>query len=263
MKLTRAPALTAVIAATLASSAITANAATPTPTPTAIQSGATYVKAWLPPELAGPTWNAPANDPGQCAAHPAATQVNTAGNAQLTTTGKAGDCVTIQSPHKYPTKPGYIYETRFYASTMLNWSAWWMYGEPWPDQGEVDAFEPQFGTNYASWHSTPCNSSAASSTQATDPWTYPCKTTVKPSGADITAGWHTLDMAYTTTGADIYYDGHLYAHLPETLTASGTNSMWIDFSEGSCNAGGAGNTCAPSGEGTPGNVQVAWMRVWT
>lgn len=249
-------------AAACTTSALTANAASPVPLPAAIQPGAAYVKSWQPAELAGPTWNNPANSPGQCAANPAQVSINSLGNAQLTTTGKAGNCTSIQSPHLYPTKPGYIYETRFYASSVLNWSAWWFYGNRWPAQGEADIFEPQFGTSYVSWHSAPCNSSASSSTKATDPWAYPCKTTVKPAGADIGAGWHTLDAAFTTTGVDVYYDGHLYAHLPETLTATTNDQMWITFSEGSCNAIFE-NTCAPGGEGAPGNVQVAWMRVWT
>lgn len=243
--------------------ALTASAATtPVPTPAAVQPGATYVKSWLPPELAGSTWNRPANAPGQCNANPSQVSVNTAGMAQLATTGKAGNCTVIESPHTYPTKPGYIYETRFYASTMLNWSAWWFFGNNWPQDGEVDAFEPQFGTNYASWHYAPCNGSAASSTKATDPWSYPCKSNVAPAGANIGAGWHTLTTSFTSTGADVYYDGHLYAHLPETLTAAGTKPMWIVFSEGSCNAGYE-NTCAPGGDGKAGNIQVEWMRVWT
>lgn len=250
------------MAALCLSGAAPANAVTkPVPLPSAL-AGHPYVKTFPASELSGPAWNRPANAPGNCNANPAQVSLNSAGNAQLTTTGEAGNCTSVQSPHKYPTHPGYVYEARVYFSSMLNWSAWWMYGEPWPDQGEIDAFEPQYGASYVSWHSRACSRSAASSTIGTDPWSYACKSTVSASGPGIAAGWHTIDIAFTVSAVQVWYDGHLYVSVPETLTGTTNDQMWITFSEGSCNALYA-LTCAPGGEGKAGNVQVAWLRAFT
>lgn len=260
----------AVILASLATAALaalglgggTASAAAPAPLPAALQPGAVFATEKPPGTLASPAWTAAANQPGQCRSNPSQVSVNSAGFAQLSTTGKFGNCAPVESPHTYPTRPGYVYEARINASTTLNWDAFWQFGSNWPGQGEIDAFEPQFGTSYASWHFASCNSSAASSTKATDPWSYPCKTTVPSAGANIGTGWHTVDIAYFSASVKVYYDGHLYATMPETLTASTSDPMWIVFGASAC-AQPQENTCAPGGDGKAGNLQVAWLRIWT
>lgn len=239
-----------------------ASAANPVPLPAALQSGAVFATQKPPSTLVSSPWTAAANEPGQCKSNPSQIFVNSAGFAQINTNGKFGNCAPVESPHTYPTKPGYIYEARVNASTLLNWDAFWQFGSNWPDQGEIDAFEPQFGTNYVSWHFASCGQGAASSTKSTDPFTYPCKTTVKPAGANIGTGWHTIDIAYQASSVQVYYDGHLYATMPETLTASTSDPMWIVFGASNC-AQPQANTCAPGGDGKAGNLQVAWLRIWT
>lgn len=247
---------------TTAGLATTASAAAPVPLPAALQSGAVFATEKSPSTLVSSPWTAALNEPGQCKSNPSQIFVNSAGNAQLNTTGGAGNCAPVESPHTYPTKPGYIYEARINTSTLLNWDAFWMFGSNWPNQGEIDAFEPQFGTNYVSWHFAPCNGSAASSTKATDPWSYPCKTNLPVQGANIGTGWHTIDIAYTSNSVQVYYDGHLYATAPETLTANTNDPMWIVFGASSCNQPQE-NTCAPGGSGKAGNLQVQYLRIWT
>ena len=205
-------------------------------------------------------WNQPPNAPGNCPANPGAVSLDSAGNAQLATSGQAGNCTSIQSPQQLPTSPGYVYEVKFNASSFDDWPSVWAYGTQWPQQGEVDAVEANFGVNYASFHSAPCNSQTSSSVLSTDPWAYDCKTTADPVGANITAGgWHTVDIAFTGTGVSIYYDGHLYVSLSEGLTPAGNDPMWITVSDGSCSAGGA-NVCAGGASSGPaGTMDVAYI----
>lgn len=215
-----------------------------------------------PPTLAGSTWNHPGNAPGNCPANPSAVSLNSSGYAELDTTGAADNCTSIQSPQTMPTGPGYVYEADVYFSTFQDWPAFWMYGNSWPAQGEIDAVEANYGVNYVSWHYALCSRSASDSEISTNPWTYTCKTTVKPVGANITAGWHIVDIAFTSTGVQVYYDGSLYVTINESVTTKGNDPMWVTFSEGSC-AGQSGSECAAGAEGVAGNVQVKYVRVFS
>jgi hypothetical protein len=244
----------------------------PTPTPTggspgatvpyaaALQSGHPLVQQFNPATLAGSGWNSPANDPGNCAANPKAVSLNSSGYAELDTTGAANNCVSIQSPTTLPTTAGYVYEADVYISNFQDWPAFWMYGNNWPAQGEIDAVEANFGANYVSWHYAACSRSAGDSEISTNPWTYACKSTVSPVGANIQPGWHVVDIAWTSSGVQVYYDGSLYVTISESVTTGRTaDPMWLTLSEGSCEANG-NNECASGALGTPGNVQVKYVR---
>jgi hypothetical protein len=215
-----------------------------------------------PLTLAGSTWNDPFNAPGDCPANPSAVSLNSSGYAELSTTGAEGNCTSIQSPQTMPTTPGYVYEADVYFSNFEDWPAFWMYGSNWPAQGEIDAVEANYGVNYVTWHYAPCSSSASNSQVSTNPWTYACKTTVKPFSANISPGWHIVDIAFTYSGVQVYYDGSLYVSINENVTTSGNDPMWVTFSEGSCAEPWA-SVCASGAEGVPGNVQVKYLRIFT
>jgi hypothetical protein len=215
-----------------------------------------------PLTLAGSTWNDPFNAPGDCPANPSAVSLSSSGYAELDTTGAAGNCTSIQSPQTMPTKPGYVYEADVYFSNFEDWTTFWMYGSDWPGQGEIDAVEANFGVNYVTWHYPPCSPSASDSEVSTNPWTYTCKATVKPVSADILPGWHIVDLAFTSSGLQVYYDGALYVTINENVTTRGNDPMWLTFSEGSCDEVG-GNECAAGAAGVPGNVQVKYLRIFT
>ncbi len=157
-----------------------------------------------------------------------------------------------------PTTAGYVYEADVYFSNFQDWPAYWMYGNNWPAQGEIDAVEANFGTNYVSWHYTSCDGSASSSEISTNPWTYDCKSNATPTGTNIQPGWHIVDIAFTSSGVQVYYDGSLYVTINESVTGP-SDPMWLTFSEGSCEANG-NNVCASGALGTPGNVQVKYLR---
>jgi hypothetical protein len=233
------------------------------PYPAALRTGHPFGQEIDPATLAGSAWNNPGNDPGNCAPDPKAVSVNASGYAQLTTTGAANNCVSIQSPHTLPTTAGYVYEADVYFSSFQGWPAFWMYGNDWPAAGEIDAVEANFGSNYVSWHYAPCSGSSGSSEISTNPWSYACKSSVSPVGPNIQAGWHIVDLAFTSSGVQVYYDGALYVTINESVTTGNTaDPMWLTISEGSCAANGS-NDCARGALGTPGNVQVKYVRMFS
>jgi hypothetical protein len=233
------------------------------PYPRALKSGHPLALAVAPPTLVSPAWKTAKVPPGACPANPAAVSLNAGGYAELKTTGAADKCAWIASPKAMPTRPGYVYEADVYYSNFKDWPGYWMLGNSWPAQGELDAAEPNFGVNYVTWHQAACNSSRADTEISTNPWAYACKTTVKASGKNIKPGWHVIDIAWTASGVQVYYDGALYVTIRENVTTGQAGDpMRVTFSEGSCLDGGA-NECVPGGVGTPGNVQVRYLRVFS
>jgi len=241
-----------------------AHAANPVPAPAAL-SGHPFAFEWDGSTLAAAPFNNPQNAPGNCPANPSQVHLLSNGNAQLWTNGNANNCTSIQSPHEYPTVPGYVYEIKIglSASSVSNWPAFWGYNDNWPNGGEIDAYEMQFHTNYVSWHYAPCNGQTSSSVKSTDPFTYDCKSNLNAVSGNISTGWHVIDYAFTTTGVDVYYDGNLYVHVPENLTQNGANPFWITVSDGSCNSAG-NSVCASNNDlGVAGNLQIQYIRAFT
>jgi beta-glucanase (GH16 family) len=236
------------------------------PYPHALASGHPLAQADAPRTLVSSAWKTvsnPNNAPGDCPAKPSAVSLTASGYAELKTTGAANDCEWIASPNAMPTKAGYIYEADVYFSNFKDWPGFWMLGNSWPAQGELDAAEPNFGVSYVTWHQAACNSSRSDSEVSTNPWAYACKTTIKPSGKNIQPGWHIIDIAWSSNGLQIYYDGALYVSIHESVTTGKTaDPMRVVFSEGSC-LNGAANECVAGGAGTSGNVQVKYLRVFS
>jgi hypothetical protein len=247
-------------------SAATAASARVVPYPHALASGHPLVQAVAPRTLVSTAWKTvsnPDNAPGDCPAKPSAVSLTTSGYAELKTTGAANDCEWIASPTAMPTKAGYVYEADVYYSNFKDWPGFWMVGNSWPAQGELDAAEPNFGVSYVTWHQSACNASRSDSEVSTNPWAYACKTTITPVGKNIGPGWHIIDIAWSSNGLQIYYDGALYVSIHENVTTGKTaDPMRVVFSDGSC-LNGAANECVAGGEGTPGNVQVKYLRVFS
>jgi hypothetical protein len=254
-------------AASTSAAATTASAAAAQigPAPRALTSGHPLVAAIAPSTMAGSTWaqSTVADVPGNCKADRSAVSRSSSGDVKLSTTGAANNCTWIASPTAMPTTPGYIYEADVYYSNFKDWPGFWMVGNSWPSQGELDAAEPNFGVNYVTWHQAPCNTTRADTEISTNPWAYACKTTVKAAGKNIGPGWHVIDIAWTATGVQVYYDGALYITIRENVTAGQTaDPMRVVFSQGSCQ-NGANNECVAGAKGTAGNVQVKYVRVFS
>jgi hypothetical protein len=214
-----------------------------------------FAKQWTPSELASSPWNSPTNSPGNCPANPSQVSLNSSGYAELSTSGDEGNCVSIESPHEYPTVDGYVYEADVYFSTWENWPAFWMYGNDWPQDGEIDAVEANLDNNYVTWHYGTNNS-----TTGTGPWNGQV---VTPTGANISPGWHIIDIAFGGNRIQVFYDGYSYVTIQETLTNTTDDPMWITFSTGSCEATGV-NECKNGtlGLGVAGNIQIKYLRAF-
>jgi hypothetical protein len=242
--------------AQIAHAASAGHAANPVPYPVALRNHP-FGKGWTPSELATPPWSTPSNAPGNCAVNSSKPYVNSSGYAELHTTGKPNDCESIESPHTYPTADGYVYEADIYFSTWENWPAFWMYGNNWPRGGEIDSVEANLDNNYVTWHY-----GANNSTIGTGPWN---DQVVKPVSANIRPGWHIIDIAFGGNRIQIFYDGHPYVTIPETLTATTDDPMWITFSDGSCDQPNQGaNVCLHGtlGIGVPGDIQIKYLRTF-
>jgi hypothetical protein len=208
-------------------------------------------------------WGPGSNDPGNCPPNPGEIQGNSA-NITLFTTGASNDCTDLQSPHAYPTTDGYVYEADIYFSSAKNWGGFWMYGNDWPADGEIDALETNLETNYVSYHF------ADSSGQGVEYST--ANGSLTADSPNITPGWHVVDISFGNGDISVWYDGKQYVNVPKNIAAP----MWIVFSEGSCDQSGhyqqpnpapnppAGDTCAtPNDIGTAGHVEVKWLRIFT
>jgi hypothetical protein len=155
--------------------------------------------------------------------------------------------VSLQSPKTLPTKPGDVYQAIIDFSSFHDWPALWMYGPNWPNQGEIDAVEGGPGQSYVTWHQ------AGNETIGPDAWDN--KVVPHAGGPNIAPDtWTTVDISFTSTGVDVYYNGKLYVHIPESVTTSGNDPMYLTISEGSCNADGT-NVCN-GGSSPAGSVQV-------
>lgn len=213
-----------------------------------------------------PAWANPPDHPGNCPTINSGAVVNSAGYAEIDTTGKANDCRSIESPTALTVKPGVVVEVKFNVSSFGDWPAVWLFGHNWPAQGEEDGIEGSFGVNYMSWHGPAATRSCPQLEISTNPWTYSCKQNAPaPVGANVTApGWHTVDFAFTGTGWSEYYDGHLYDSISESVTTGAGVPQFITVSEGSCNASAyADNECANNATSGPaGTMQVAYINTY-
>ena len=216
------------------------------------------------------SWGPGANSPGNCTAD--RSELSSDGtNAVLVTSGQSGDCTDLQSPHTYPTQDGYVYETYMYASNWSQWASFWMYGNDWPADGEIDSAEGGSGTSYTSYHyegsGGPASYSTCNDTNGCDGGAKPLQ--YGPSGANITPGWHTVDISYGGHGAGqgevcVWFDGHEYGCVYGTnVLRGGTDpGYWFTWSTGSCESANNGSVCNGNYP-DPGTIKVQWIRGFT
>jgi len=227
-----------------------AQAAVIKPLPTPL-TGYHLAKAFTGADIAGPAWSASTNDPGGCLPNPAQISLTKAGGAEVRTSGEAGNCAEAESPHPYPTLPGYVYEVSLYDSSFEDWGGYWTYASNWPAGGELDAVESTQGQSYVSYHYGITNT-----TVSTNPW----QRGLTPVGKNITTGWHIVDVAYFTNKIEIFYDGHLYVTISGSyITKVGA---WLVFGDGSCQSSTYSVCAAAADLGVAGNVQVKYLRIF-
>jgi hypothetical protein len=242
-----------------------AQAANPKPLPTALANHP-FATEKSGQEIFG--YGPGANNPGNCQANTSELSFDGA-NAVLTTSGQAGDCTDLESVHTYPTSNGYVYESRVYFSNWTQWDSFWMYGNNWPTDGEIDSVEGGSGTSFMSYHyGNPGSYSTCNNSNGCDANATPLQD--GPDSANVAPGWHTIDISFGQHGAGqgqvaVWYDGALYGQVWGTNVLNGGNQndpYWFTWGTGSCDSASNGNIC----NGTfpdPGTVKVAWIRIFT
>jgi hypothetical protein len=244
-----------------------AHAANPVPKPAALANHP-YVTGYTGTQIRN--WGPGTDKPGNCTANTSELGVTAnTGYAKLSTTGATGDCTDLELPSQKTTN-GYVYEIEAYFSNYTQWDAYWMFGENWPQQGEIDAVEGGSGTSFLSYHyqgpSGPAAYSTCNNTNGCDGSATPIQ--VGPSGPNITPGWHTIDISYGGHGAGQgevcdWYDGQQYGCVyGSNVLDGGTDPNYqLVLSTGSCNATGA-DVCGSAGQ-TSGYVYVDYLHVFS
>ena len=208
----------------------------------------------------------------------------------LTTGGtpvKSGvtDCGHIRSQNTVPTS-GDVVEANIWlpslssaksfggssypAGTLLNWTSMWTDGanstngsENWPADTEVDAVETQYGTNYVSVH----YGSLAKSGGSTGDWTTEPKgweaagaiyATGNSGVPNVQPGWNVVDIEFTSTVANIYFNGALYVTIPANILSH--KPAYLNFGTSGPNGNDPNYPKWPAGAATE---DVRYVKVFT
>jgi hypothetical protein len=190
---------------------------------------------------------------------------DSSGGVTLTTTSKPGSCVALISPSTYSSV---VIEAEMYypavpgkPGTIANWSGLWLTDSArWPEAGELDAseIEPVDGTNAVTWHSGTTSSEFTASTSSFSPLVLPTQ------GANLTPGWHTIDVVYTKGYFAVYYDGHAFtSYTSSNVTGDPLNVYFtaVNSPDTSAVENAIGGPPVNSAN-APSTVAVKYLRIW-
>jgi hypothetical protein len=208
----------------------------------------------------------------------------------LTTAGQPAtststDCAHIRSQNTVPTSgdvveaniwlPGLGSATTFGgdsypAGTLIDWASMWTDGanstngtENWPADTEVDAVETQYGTNYVSIHYGSLSKSGGS----TGDWTTEPKgwegtgavyATPNSGVPNVQPGWNVVDIEFTSTVANIYFNGELYVTVPASVLSH--QPAYLNFGISGPNGNDPNYPKWPAGAGTE---DVQYVKVFS
>ena len=208
--------------------------------------------------------------------------MSTAGQPAKSTTG---DCGHIRSQNTVPTS-GDVVEAKIWlpslgnattfggssypAGTLIDWASMWTDGanstngaENWPADTEVDAVETQYGASYVSIHYGSLSKSGGS----TGDWTTEPKgwegsgaiyATPNSGVPDVQAGWNVVDIEFTSTVANIYYNGELYVTIPASVLSH--KPAYLNFGISGPNGNDSNYPKWPAG---PGTEAVQYVEVFS
>jgi hypothetical protein len=194
-------------------------------------------------------------------------------------------CAHIRSQHTVPTS-GDVVEAKVYlpglssaqsfggtaypAGTLLDWASMWTNGatatngaENWPADTEIDPVETQYGTNYLTLHygtRTATGASTGNWTTLPQGWAGAGATYARPNAgvANVHSGWNVVDLQFTSTVANIYFNGKLYITIP--ASALSHKPAYLNFGVSGPNGGDPNNATWPSGHGTE---EVQYVKVFS
>jgi hypothetical protein len=208
----------------------------------------------------------------------------------LTTAGlpynsSSTDCAHVRSQYTVPTS-GDVVEAEIWlpslssaetfggsgypAGTLLDWASMWTDGansangsEDWPADTEVDAVESQYGTNYVSIH----YGSVSSSGGSTGIWTTEPKgwegtkaiyATPNSGVPNVQGGWNVVDIEFTSTVANIYFNGALYVTVPANVLSH--KPAYLNFGISGPNGNDPNYPMWPAG---PATEDVQYVKVFS
>ena len=270
---------------------------TPTPTPTppptsstgtpyapALSSYTTLAQSYSASDIINDGWAQDANNTneGNTTCPVANTTYSSSLDAVvLTTTGQPSTntaaCAHIRSQYTVPTS-GDVVEAKIWlpslssaqtfdgssypAGTLTDWATMWTDGanstdgaESWPADTEVDAVETQYGQNYltdhystGTWTTLPQGWAGAGATYATP----------NPGVANVQPGWNVVDIEFTSTVANVYFNGALFITIPGSDLSH--NPAYLNFGISGSNGNDPNNPTWPSG---PGTEDVQYVKVFS
>ena len=155
----------------------------------------------------------------------------------LTTDGTFGNCAKITSYAMY--RYG-IFEARIWSQagpggTIANWPAFWMVGQNWPVDGEIDGFEGLGGYDSATFHYGFGNSTLTKQSTALKP------------------GWNVVDIVWKPHMLAVYYNGQKFVEWDSRVITSQPMVVTFDSTTGT-----GGYTT-----GQPSTLRIAYLRIWT
>jgi hypothetical protein len=160
--------------------------------------------------------------------------------------------------------------TTYPAGTLIDWTSMWTDGansvngtENWPADTEVDAVETQYGANYVSVHSGSVSATGGSTgIWSTEPqgWEAAGATyaTPNPGAANVQPGWNVVDIEFTPTDANIYFNGTLFVTVPASILTH--DPAYLDFGISGPSGADPNSTSWPAG---PATEDVAYVKVFS
>lgn len=123
---------------------------------------------------------------------------------------------------------------------IANWPAWWLDGQTWPADGELDILEGLGGD--AAFHVNSTDNEPAVGSSA------PGESLSASQFAD--GNWHTFGLSWNETQCDFYYDGALAGSVATHVPIA---EEYLVFDN---------TTGWQSGPEAAGTMQIDWVRVW-
>jgi hypothetical protein len=187
------------------------------------------------------------------------------GTIKLTTSGRRGSCVALVSPGAYssgvieadlyfpalPGKPGAI----------ANWTSFWLSGQTWPNDGELDAVEvePVDGRNAVTWHSGTASAPFVAATSDYFPTRLPVQS------ANLNPGWHTVDIVYAKGFFAVYYDGRQYTSYTSSHVTGHPLNVYVTMTDTPDNSWVEGRIGGPpvNSDSSPATLMLKYLRIWS
>jgi hypothetical protein len=207
----------------------------------------------------------------------------------LTTTGQpttvATACAHIRSQHTVPTR-GDVVEAKIWlpglskaqtfggtaypAGTLLDWVTMWTNGanatngpESWPADTEIDPVEAQYGANYLTVHygsATGNGGSTGNWTTLPRGWAGAGATYATPNAGvpNVHPGWNVVDLEFTSTVANVYFNGKRYITIP--ASALSHKPAYLNFGISGPSGSDPNHATWPSGRATE---DVQYVKVFS